>query len=116
MGSNDDRERNITFCKSLLENFFGEMFYSNTSVTTPYGQSYKQDFLNQLAVFYTDKTKTEIISMLKSMEKEIGRKDEDKSLGLVKIDIDLLRWNDEILKPEDMKRLYVTELLSTIGG
>lgn len=114
IGSNMDRETNLTVCKSFLKELFGELNYSDTSVTTPYGQSYKQDFLNQLALFYTDKKKEDVINLLKDIEKSMGRKQKDKLTGLVKIDVDLLCWNQEILKPEDMTRRYVTELLSTI--
>lgn len=114
IGSNDNGEENILACKSFIEKEFGEVIYSNTSITIPYGRSYKNDFLNQLAIFYTDRDQSEVINILKEIEKLIGRKPEDKSSGLVKIDIDLLCWNNEVLKPEDMQRRYVTDLLSTI--
>ncbi len=115
IGSNDDRDSNLLVCKSLLEKSFGTVFYSKTSVTTPYGESYKQDFLNQLAVLYTEMKKEDVMNSLKEIERLMGRKQEDKSIGLVKIDVDLLSWNKEILKPEDMQRRYVADLLHTIN-
>lgn len=114
IGSNDNGEINLLTAKSLIEKEFGEVIYSNTSITTPYGHSYKDDFLNQLAIFYTNRKQEEVIKILKGIEKQLGRSPEDKLLGLVKIDIDLLCWNNEILKPEDMQRKYVTDLLPTI--
>lgn len=115
IGSNDNREENVAACKSFMEKIFSNILYSDTSITIPYGSSYKWDFLNQLAVFKTDKDKEEVIRSLKKIEVKMGRKPEDKKSGLVKIDIDLLCWNEEVLKPEDMQRKYVTELLPTIS-
>lgn len=114
IGTNENRETNLAYCKELLNIVFSDITYSDISVTAPYGAIYKNDFLNQLAVVYTDKVKKDVIDLLKSYEKKIGRTIEDKKNGIVKIDIDLVAWNDEILKPEDMKRSYVADLLPTI--
>ena len=51
----------------------------------------------------------QIKDVLKDIECCIGRKPEDKSCGRVPIDIDLLQWNDQILKAEDLTREYVLD-------
>jgi 2-amino-4-hydroxy-6-hydroxymethyldihydropteridine diphosphokinase len=114
IGTNVDREVNLAVCHKLLEESFGEIHYSNTSVTIPYGNHYKNDFLNQLAIVYTDKDKEYVSLLLKSIEKQIGRNPKDKENGIVKIDIDLIIWNDDILKPTDISRSYITELLPSL--
>lgn len=114
IGSNENREYNICACQQLLNKVFVDIKYSSTSITIPYGIKYKDDFLNQLAIIYTNKNREEITSMLKSIEKELGRKTDDKITGCVVIDIDLIVWNNEILKPDDMKRQYVSALIPTI--
>lgn len=53
--------------------------------------------------------RSEIKDVLKDIECCIGRKPEDKSCGRVPIDIDLLQWNDQILKAEDLTREYVLD-------
>ena len=114
LGTNEDREVNLALCHQLLNNIFPEIHYSETSLTSPYGKTYINDFLNQLAVFYTDKEKEEIHDLLKSIEEQIGRHPSDKENGIIKIDIDLVIWNDAILKPNDIKRSYVANLLPTL--
>lgn len=113
IGSNEDRESNIALCRQMLNATFGDVNYSKTSVTPPYGNIYKNDFLNQLAVVTTDKEENEISYLLKQMEREMGRSRKDKITGKVVIDIDLVIWNDKVLKPEDLHRKYVAELLES---
>ncbi|MBB4037858.1 2-amino-4-hydroxy-6-hydroxymethyldihydropteridine diphosphokinase [Dysgonomonas hofstadii] len=114
IGTNEDREANLALCHQMLNDLFEEINYSETSITSPYGITYKNDFLNQLAVIYTNKEKEKIALSLKEIEKKIGRKEEDKVKGIVKIDIDLVIWNDEVLKPGDISRSYITELLPSL--
>ncbi|NDV67653.1 hypothetical protein D0T66_01915 [Dysgonomonas sp. 25] len=114
LGSNNNREHNIALCNRLLDDIYPDILYSATSVTKPYGERYQHDFLNQLAVIRTDRPYEEVIDTLKSLEKRIGRTPEDKLLGLVRIDIDLIVWNNKILKPEDMHRSYIHDLLPTL--
>lgn len=111
IGSNEDAEFNLASCRDLLNQHYEGSVYTETSVTAPYGKVYKNNFVNQLAVIYTEKDKAEVSGELKLFEKLLGRRVDDKKLGVVKIDIDLVVWNDEVLKPEDMKRSYVADLL-----
>jgi 2-amino-4-hydroxy-6-hydroxymethyldihydropteridine diphosphokinase len=52
--------------------------------------------------------------MLKDLEEEAGRTPEGKHQGIVPLDIDVLQWNEQILKPADMKRDYVREALRSL--
>lgn len=113
IGSNCDRENNLILCRKLLNESFDNILYSQTLITMPYGKVYKNDFLNQLAVIETNENQEEINKKLKSIEKVIGRDRNDKISGYVKIDVDLVIWNNHVLKEEDMKRSYVAELLDT---
>lgn len=113
IGSNFDRENNLILCRKLLNESFDNILYSQTLITIPYGKVYKNDFLNQLAVIETNEGQEEINKKLKNIEKIIGRDRNDKISGQVKIDVDLVIWNDHVLKEEDMKRSYVAELLDT---
>lgn len=65
--------------------------------------------LNRVAVLYSEESPAQIKDVLKDIECCIGRKPEDKSCGRVPIDIDLLQWNDQILKAEDLTREYVLD-------
>ncbi len=115
IGTNTDREVNLAHCHELLNNIFDEIHYSQTSITEPYGHKYKNDFLNQLAIAYSEKDKDSIYQLLKDTEKKMGRKTTDKDTGVVVIDIDLVIWNEEVLKPSDISRSYIADLLPTLN-
>lgn len=66
-------------------------------------------FSNQVAMFTTGIEEKEVIRALKQIEFEVGRRPEDKLAERVCLDIDLLVYDDEILKPEDMRRPYIRE-------
>lgn len=114
IGTNENKEANLALCHQLLNNVFEEIHYSETSITEPYGVKYHNDFLNQLAIAYTEKGKEDICQRLKKIEKEMGRNASDKETGMVIIDIDLVIWNEEILKPTDITRSYIADLLPTL--
>ncbi|MDR2950860.1 MAG: 2-amino-4-hydroxy-6-hydroxymethyldihydropteridine diphosphokinase [Prevotella sp.] len=114
IGTNEDKELNLDLCHQLLGNSFEQISYSDTSITTPYGNSYKNDFLNQLAIIYTDQKREDVYKLLKLIETQIGRNPSDKERGIVKIDIDLVIWNDKILKPADISRSYIKDLLASL--
>ncbi|MCD8194364.1 MAG: 2-amino-4-hydroxy-6-hydroxymethyldihydropteridine pyrophosphokinase, partial [Tannerellaceae bacterium] len=51
---------------------------------------------------------------LKKIEAELGRLPQDKAQGCIKIDIDLLQWNEQVLKPIDLQREDVIQGLQTL--
>lgn len=114
LGSNVDPETNMLLCRNLLNELFDYICFSETSVTTPYGENYKHNFLNQLAYATTEDARDQISLDLKSIEKKLGRHPEDKNNGIVKIDVDLIKWNDSILKKEEWERDYIALLLPSL--
>lgn len=71
-------------------------------------------FSNQVAMFTTGIEEKEVIRALKQIEFEVGRRPEDKPAERVCLDIDLLVYDDEILKPEDMQRPYIRQGMEEI--
>ena len=41
------------------------------------------------------------------IEKDFGRDPDDDEEGIIPLDIDLIEWNDEVIKPHDLVRPYV---------
>ena len=114
IGSNENKDRNLAICHQLLDANFNSITYSDIQVTNPYGSNYKNDFINQLAIINTNIDRVTLIEILKSIERKLGRKSEDKKDGIVKIDIDVIIWNNEIIKPEDITRSYIKDLLPSL--
>lgn len=65
-------------------------------------------FSNQVARFASEWNAAEVTARLKAIEKEAGRRPEDKSREIVRLDIDLLSCDDITFKPEDLNRDYIS--------
>lgn len=107
LGSNQDCERNIRCAGRLLDDYFEQIIYSEAVYTEPVETHLSEPFLNQVAIAFTGHSLQEITTVLKQIEHRLGRTPASKISGYIPIDIDLLQWNDRILKPEDLKREYV---------
>lgn len=111
LGSNQDKEKNIELAGRLLGDYFVSIHFSDAVYTEPVGLNNSSPFLNQVAIAYTPEEPDSIIRTFKHIEELLGRVPEDKKRGRVPIDIDLLQWNDSVLKPEDLQRSYVRSSL-----
>lgn len=107
LGSNLNKEKNIECAANLLRTHFVSIRFSVPVETEPLKCKSTATFLNQVALIDTTLDLTEVHRILKSIESQLGRTPEDKINGLIPIDIDLLQFNNQILKPEDLSRDYV---------
>lgn len=64
-------------------------------------------FSNQVARFSSTLDADRIVALLKSIESEAGRMEEDKKREIVRLDIDLLMCDAVVYKPDDLLRDYV---------
>lgn len=109
LGSNTNKEKNMERAAEILRAHFVFIQFSQSVYTEPIDCPLSTTFLNRVAVLYSEKSPEEIRSILKDIECRIGRRPEDKSQGRVPIDIDLLQWNDHVLKAGDLARKYVLD-------
>ena len=72
-------------------------------------------FLNRVGIAYTSLSTTELIRHFKQIERALGRVSESKHLGIIPMDIDLLQWNDDLLKPDDLQRSYIKAGISQLS-
>ncbi|MBC8619332.1 2-amino-4-hydroxy-6-hydroxymethyldihydropteridine diphosphokinase [Parabacteroides faecis] len=107
LGSNTDQERNIADAGHLLDSSFVSISFSVPVYTVPINISCSGHFLNQVAIAFTEEGPDEVNYRLKQIERQLRRTPEGNATGVIPIDIDLLQWNDLILKPEDLQRDYV---------
>lgn len=111
LGSNQDKEKNMAHAVELLRDYFVSIRFSGAVYTEPVNMLNPSLFLNQVAVAFTEEEPDEIIKYFKSVEKQLGRMPEDKLKENIPIDIDLLQWNDRVLKPSDIQRSYIQTAL-----
>ncbi len=114
LGSNYNEKENILRATEALKHIFPDMIFSDMVYTKPIGLINKKLFLNRVGVAYSSYDILKINRELKRIESELGRMPQDKEQGCIKIDIDLLQWNEEILKPGDFKREDVIQGLRSI--
>lgn len=115
LGSNDGREENFMFAHQQLEVLFPDIRFAKVKETQPVGLQNPAMFSNQVGSFRTDKDMDKVIEALKSIEREAGRKPEDKAIERVCLDIDLLTYGEHALKLEDLKRDYIVEGLKELN-
>lgn len=53
--------------------------------------------------------------LFKDIEKKCGRTPEGKQKGIIPLDIDLLVFDMEVIKPADMEKNYVKQALNTLS-
>lgn len=112
MGSNFERKIHLNAARKALKEQFPRICFGKEIETEAIGKIYLSPFSNQIAKFETTLTPDEIRSIFKNIERQNGRLPEEKALGIVKLDIDLLAFNNLVLKPEDLHREYVQKELS----
>jgi len=97
----------------MLARTFPDIIFSTEAMSPACGEKAVLPFRNILAKFHSELTPKEIIDKLKMIEVAVGRSPKDKYLKRVIMDIDLVVYGEEVLRPDDYEREYVQQLLST---
>lgn len=109
LGSNHDRHLHIADARKALALHFPGIRFGHEMETEAIGSGFLSPFCNQVAQMHTSLSAEEVRTVLKQIEKEHGRLPEDKSKGIVKLDIDLLTYDNQILKPQDLEKDFVRQ-------
>lgn len=99
LGSNlGDRKANIEqACRHIQNELSPTIIRSHLFETAAWGKTDQAAFLNQAVAVETDIEPLELLSLVKEIEKAVGRVDTEK-WGPRVIDIDLLFYGDEIIQ------------------
>ena len=114
LGSNLDGAIRLSAARSALRSHFPDIRFSKELVTEAIGSHFLSPFHNQVASFSSPLETENIRLLLKSMEQAQGRLPEDKARGIVKLDIDLLIYDNQVLKPKDLEREFVKQGMKEI--
>lgn len=117
LGSNQTaRERLDKGCR-MLKRIVPCITFSPAMLTTPIGMPPgTPDFIDIVAVGYTNLDRRTLHKRLKEMERLLGRKPKGlRHPQVIEADIDLLIFNQKCLKPQDLKRPYVAVGLSSLN-
>lgn len=110
LGSNTDQESNMAIAKELLANMFENVTFSSSLWTAPIDMESGR-FLNCIAVGYTGHGYDQVHQALKRLEIQIGNTKANRSKGIVKIDVDVLKYGDRKYHTDDWERSYVQQLI-----
>lgn len=116
LGSNTDGEKHLRRARKELEHFFPDIRYGKACRTCPVAMHNPSLFLNQIAAFRTFLPLQEVKSILKEIETACAALPKDKLHERICLDIDLLRFGEKTLKPEDIKRAYVQEGIAALSS
>ena len=112
IGSNTFAKTNIDKAKRMLLYLFPNIVFSDPILSEPEDDNFKYLFRNILACFTTDMNLDELISKIKLTERAVGRTPRDKYQGKVIIDIDILMYGDDVIRPQDLEKEYIQQLLA----
>lgn len=115
LGSNFDRTDRMAHARQELKEHFPNIRFSTEMETEAIGSRFLSPFSNQVASFETTLSSEEVRAILKQIERDLGRLPEEKSQGVIRIDIDLLMYDDCVLKPADLERDFVKEGLKSLS-
>ena len=121
LASNYDQEQNLHQARLCLAQILSSCHYTESIWTEPFSSplpcgegvssSVKVMYLNQLVYAKTTLTVDDLQSALKEMELRLGRTADDRSKGIVRIDLDLLQYDHQRYHLRDWDRPYVKDLL-----
>lgn len=112
LGSNSNAELHLKQAETALGFPFPDIRWGKAVNTLPEGdQSKTPSYLNRIACFRTTLEANEVARICKEIERENGRTPEDKDKGLVPLDIDLLKYDNRVLKPADLSKDYVRKAM-----
>lgn len=114
IGSNYNRKENLLLARKRLVDLFPTIRFTSEQETRPLFFRSAELFSNQVAMFFSEVEEERIKKELKAIEKSAGRRPEDKKEERICLDIDLLSFDDRVLKPEDLKREYIVKGLEEL--
>lgn len=117
-GSNlekSDAEDNIIMCQQALKLFQGtEVRFSSIYETMGEGSGLGKTYFNSIAITNKTKSSSDYISFFKRLEQHLGRDEEAKITGIVPIDIDLIIYDNKILREKDLQMNYLNKGLEEL--
>ena len=116
LASNRNQKSNLAKAREYLEEILVGITFTSELWTEAYGEHAGSLYLNQLAFGSYDGTLSELVTLLKQKENDMGRTDQDRHMGIVEIDLDVLRFGHQRLHLTDWDRPYVQQLISEIDN
>lgn len=114
LAANRFQKSNLAKARECLGKLLTDINFTSELWTEPLSSSRQELYLNQLAEGSTELTLDDLNQRLKVIESSFGRTSRKRLLGIVPIDLDILRYDDQRLHERDWQRPYVTQLIGEL--
>lgn len=111
LGSNVYQTDNIDAASAFISERFEDVAFSEYLWTDPIDIA-SDRFLNRLAFVKTSMALNDLKQLLKDMEVNAGSTREEREKGIIKIDVDLLIYDDKRYHLQDWNRDYIKQLIA----
>ncbi len=109
IGSNSfDRESQMKKTIEFITNSF-ENIYVSEIYETPAENGKDAPYINAVLVATTEKEMVDVNAIIKQWECSCGRTTMSKLEGIIPIDIDIVTWNEDVVRPKDFVKTYFTK-------
>ncbi len=113
LGTNTDHKPNMDKAVCMLGDIITGMRQSRRLWTTPIDMACDM-FMNMIVSGSCALELEDLYSAIKNIEKKCGRNHDDKKKHIVKIDIDILKYDKRKEHPADWEREYIKTLIKEI--
>lgn len=96
----------IRVAREYLTRLFPDIEFGKEVSTSPIKLANPACFTNQKACFTSILTPQELRAILKHLERRAGRTAQETIREIVRLDVDLVKYDDHILKKEDWARFF----------
>ena len=107
LASNFGQEENLSEARRRLAQVLSALNFTAAIWTAPINSPRPDKYLNQLLHAQTTLSSAQTVEALKAIETTMGRTAEDRRQGIVRIDLDLLQYDDTRFHLRDWERPYV---------
>lgn len=116
LASNYEQESNLALARLKLGKLLEPISYSEAIWTEPVNVQRPDLYFNQLLHAQTNLSVQDLQIGLKGIECDMGRNSDDRRQGIVRIDLDLMLYDEERYHLRDWERTYMKKLLQKFGS
>lgn len=116
LAANDEKkETTIAHALRLIESYCVILNQTPVYQSEAAGESQQPSYANALLQVETDQEYEELRRRFKSLEHDAGRTPASKERGIIPLDIDIISWNETLLKNKDMEYDYMKKGLHLLA-
>lgn len=114
LGSNFQAGEHLAAARKMIAVLAGDVVWGDTLTTAAEPARDNVTYQNCAVLLTSEKEIEEVKALFKDMERQAGRTPESKRLGIIPLDIDILTYDNQVIKAEDLRKKYVQLILRSL--